>query len=72
LPPTPPKVDPAEATRKKPSPWIIMSVTTPVLWALPCVISVSIELSDMPRPTWRGLVPPVLGGTGAPAPARFW
>ena len=40
---------PAAATRKKPSPWIIMSVTTPVLWALPWVISVSIELSDMPE-----------------------
>ena len=49
-----------------------MSVTTPVLCELPWVMRVSIELSDIPRPTWRGLVPPRLGGTGAPAPDRFW
>ena len=47
-----------------------MSVTLPVLWALPWVMRLSMLDSVMPRPTWRGLVPPMVA-VGAPAPDRF-
>src|SRR3954467_663907 len=51
-----------------PSPWIIMSVTRPVVWLEPWLKLVLVEASWTPSPTWIGFLPPrPLAASGAEA-----
>src|SRR6266581_4089902 len=62
---------PALLTTKKPSPWIIRSVSRPVFWAAPWEKLLWMPARRTPRPTCAGLVPPV-PVVGPPAPRTSW
>src|SRR5438477_389385 len=62
---------PALFTTKKPSPWIIRSVSRPVFCAAPWEKLLVMPASRTPRPTCAGLVPPV-PACGAPAARTIW
>ena len=59
------------ATRSQPLPWIATLVASPVDSTPPAVITLSIEPTCVPRPTWSGFVPALKPFAVVPA-ATSW